>query len=78
MGFWETATKVGKGAAKFGAGMAKSFGERMEREMEQYRNYRDYASGRSDEALLKEVKLASGTRLRAIVDELKSRGYGEE
>lgn len=80
MGFWETAAKVGKGALKVGVGMAQSFGERVEREVEQYNKERDYVSGKSDAVLLSQIKYASGNsaKTRALVDELKSRGYTSE
>lgn len=75
MGFWETAAKVGKGAAKVGMSVAKGMAERVEKDVELYRTERDYASDKSDDVLLYWKDRTSGTKRRAIVDELKSRGY---
>ena len=81
MGFLETAAMVGKGALKVGSGVVKHVGERMEEDREKYEKYKTEMSNKSDLALERELKVARGVnsmRARALINELKSRGYTSE
>lgn len=81
MGVWETAAMVGKGALKVGADVARYVGERMEEDREKYEKYKIEMSNKSDLALERELKVATGAnsmRAQALIKELKSRGYTSE
>lgn len=78
MGFLKTAAQIGMGALKVTSKAVDVFSESLDKQVQQYEKDRDIVSRKSDAMLLHEMKTASGTRHRAIVDELSSRGYGKK